>query len=61
MAFVNKQNISYVQIQKSLFAEKSIINLKAGSRHTFNYGILNISPCVAAIQSKKGLKHLNQQ
>ena len=49
---INKEDILNVEIQKSLFAKKCIVTLKDGSRHTFNYGAMNIDKCAAAIQSR---------
>ncbi len=49
---ISKEDITAVEIKKSLFAKKCIITLKDGSRHTFNYGMMNIDKCAAAIQSK---------
>jgi hypothetical protein len=49
---INKEDISSVETSKSFLAKKCIVTLKDGSRHTFNYGALNIDKCAAAIQSK---------
>lgn len=48
----SKEDIIAVETQKSLLAKKCIITLKDSSRHTFNYGALNIDKCAAAIRSK---------
>jgi triosephosphate isomerase len=37
---------------KSFLSKKCIVTLKDGSRHTFNYGAMNIDKCAAAIQTK---------
>ncbi len=49
---INKNDISSVETQKSFLSKKCIVTLKDGSRHTFNYGALNIDKCAAAIQSR---------
>lgn len=49
---ISKGDIIAVETQKSLLAKKCIITLKDSSRHTFNYGALNIDKCAAAIRSK---------
>jgi len=49
---INKEDIQSVETQKSFLAKKCIVTLKDGSRHTFNYGAMNIDKCAAAIQSK---------
>lgn len=46
---INKNEITSVQVQKGFLAKKAIINLLDGSRHTFNYGVLNIDKLVDAI------------
>jgi len=49
---INKEDITSIEIQKSFLSKKCIVTLKDGSRHTFNYGAMNIDKCAAAIQSK---------
>ncbi|MBK6827491.1 MAG: hypothetical protein IPG86_11725 [Chitinophagaceae bacterium] len=49
---INKADIQAVEVEKSFLAKKCIVILKDGSRHTFNYGAMNIDKCAAAIQSK---------
>ena len=46
---INKSEIANVAIEKSFFAKKAILTLSDGSKHTFNYGMLNIDKVVAAI------------
>jgi hypothetical protein len=46
---INKNEIASVQVQKSFLAKKAIVILLDGSRHTFNYGVLNIDKLVEAI------------
>jgi|GEM_PF-332114 len=49
---INKEDIIGVETKKSFLSKKCIITLKDGSKHTFNYGAMNIDKCAAAIQSK---------
>ncbi len=49
---INKEDITSLETQKSIFSKKCIVTLKDGSRHTFNYGAMNIDKCAAAIQIK---------
>ncbi|MFT3980052.1 MAG: hypothetical protein QM687_06245 [Ferruginibacter sp.] len=49
---IDKENIIAVETQKLIFAQKCILTLKDGSRHSFNYGAMNIDKCAAAIRSK---------
>ncbi|MCY7311003.1 MAG: hypothetical protein LH619_09505 [Chitinophagaceae bacterium] len=49
---INKADITDVQVEKSFLAKKAILTLTDGSRHTFNYGALNIDKVVAAINSR---------
>lgn len=46
---INKNEISRVQVQKGFLVKKDIISLLDGSRHTFNYGALNIDTLADAI------------
>lgn len=46
---INKDSITDLQTEKSLLAKKAILTLSDGSKHTFNYGMLNIDKVVAAI------------
>ncbi len=48
---INKQDIVNVETEKSFLAKKAILALRDGSRHTFNYGALNIDKVVAAINA----------
>jgi len=48
---IDKSDITDVQVEKSFLAKKAILTLKDGSKHTFNYGALNIDKVVAAIKS----------
>lgn len=48
---ISKSDITDVQVEKSFLAKKAIITLTDGSRHTFNYGALNIDKVVAAIKA----------
>src|ERR1700761_8622765 len=42
---INKSDITHVDVQKSLFSKKAIVTLSDGSKHTFDYGALNIDKC----------------
>jgi len=49
---INKEDIESIEVEKKLLAKKCIVTLKDSSRHTFNYGAMNIDKCAAAIQSR---------
>jgi len=49
---INKTDIKDVQVEKSFLAKKAILTLSDGSKHTFNYGALNIDKVVAAINAR---------
>jgi hypothetical protein len=49
---INKEDIENTEVQKSFLSKKCIITLKDGSKHTFDYGAMNIDKCAAAIQAK---------
>jgi hypothetical protein len=46
---IEKTDISDVQVEKSFLAKKAILTLTDGSKHTFNYGALNIDKLVTAL------------
>ncbi len=46
---INKTDIASVDVQKSFLSKKVIITLSDGSKHEFNYGVMNIDKLVAAI------------
>jgi hypothetical protein len=48
---INKTDIRELQVEKNFLAKKVIITLTDGSRHTFNYGVLNIDKVAEAIRS----------
>ena len=48
---IPKSRIKNIEPQKSFFAKKVVLRLDDGQKHTFNYGMLNIDPVVAAIRS----------
>ena len=48
---INKTDIKDVQVEKSFLAKKAILTLSDGSKHTFNYGALNIDKVAEAIKS----------
>ncbi|MEO6777268.1 MAG: hypothetical protein ABI467_30350 [Kofleriaceae bacterium] len=50
LVIIPKARITKADVQKSFFAKKVVLTLDDGSLHTFNYGMLNIDPVVAAIQ-----------
>ncbi len=47
---INKMDITDVQVEKSFLAKKAIVTLNDGSKHIFNYGVLNIDKVVEAIK-----------
>ena len=49
---IDKQAIQAVEVQKKLLSKKCILTLSDGSKHTFDYGALNIDKTVAAIQAR---------
>lgn len=48
---INKPEIKEVQIEKSFLAKKVVITLTDGSKHIFNYGVLNIDKVADAIKA----------
>ncbi|QEC43720.1 hypothetical protein [Pseudobacter ginsenosidimutans] len=46
---IRKQEIVNVEVEKGFLAKKAILTLADGSKHVFNYGMLNIDKLVAAI------------
>ena len=48
---INKSDIANMDVEKKLLSKKAIVTLADGSRHTFDYGALNIDKCVAAIEA----------
>ncbi|MEO7924450.1 MAG: hypothetical protein ABIR30_12290 [Chitinophagaceae bacterium] len=48
---INKSDIKEVTVEKSFLAKKAIITLSDGSKHTFNYGALNVDKVAEAIRS----------
>ena len=49
---INKSDITDVQVEKSFLAKKAIVTLSDGSKHTFNYGALNVDKVAEAIKAK---------
>ena len=47
---ISKGDIAVVHVEKSFLAKKVILTLQDGSKHTFNYGVMNIDKLVAAIK-----------
>ncbi len=48
---IDKHDIKEVQVEKGFLAKKAIITLSDGSKHTFNYGVMNIDKVVDAIHA----------
>jgi hypothetical protein len=49
---IDKRNIQSVEVQKKFLSKKCILSLTDGSKHTFDYGALNIDKTVAAIEAR---------
>ena len=49
---INKSDITGVNAEKSFLAKKAVVTLTDGSKHTFNYGMLNIEKVITAINEK---------
>jgi hypothetical protein len=49
---IAKSDIANVDVEKKLLSKKAILTLADGSKHTFDYGALNIDKCVAAIEAR---------
>ena len=49
---INKSEITTVDVVKKLLSKKAILTLSDGSKHTFDYGAMNIDKCVEAIQAR---------
>lgn len=49
---IPKSRIKNVEVKKSFFSKKVILTLDDSSVHTFNYGMMNIDKCAAAIQQQ---------
>jgi hypothetical protein len=49
---IDKKDIQSLEVQKKLLGKKCILTLTDGSRHTFDYGALNIDKTVAAIEAR---------
>ena len=47
---INKADIKDVQVEKSFLAKKAIVTLTDDSKHTFNYGALNVDKVADAIK-----------
>lgn len=48
---ISKADIKDVQVEKSFLAKKAIVTLTDDSKHTFNYGALNVDKVAEAIKS----------
>lgn len=49
---IPKERIKDVSVEKNFFSKKVIITLDDNSKHTFNYGMLNIDSVAEAIKVK---------
>jgi hypothetical protein len=49
---IGKEHIQSVEVQKKLLSKKCILTLTDGSKHTFDYGAMNIDKTVAAIEAR---------
>ena len=49
---IDKGDIANVDVEKKFLSKKAILTLADGSKHTFDYGALNIDKCVAAIEAR---------
>lgn len=48
---ISKTDITDVQVEKSFLSKKAIVTLSDGSKHTFNYGALNVDKVADAIKA----------
>jgi len=48
---ISKADIKNVQVEKNFLAKKAIVTLTDNSKHTFNYGALNVDKVAEAIMS----------
>jgi hypothetical protein len=48
---INKKDIVHIDIKKSFFSKSVILTLADESKHTFNYGMLNIDKLAQAIKA----------
>lgn len=49
---IPRDRIKEVEVAKSFFSKKVILTLDNDTKHTFNYGMLNIDPVAEAIMKK---------
>ncbi|MFZ9387024.1 MAG: hypothetical protein ACO25B_04020 [Chitinophagaceae bacterium] len=49
---IDKSMITDVQTEKGFLAKKVVVTLNDGSKHTFNYGVLNVDKVADAIRSR---------
>jgi len=49
---IEKKDITNVDVEKKLLSKRAILTLSDGSKHTFDYGALNIDKVVAAIEAR---------
>jgi len=49
---IDKKHIQSVEVQKKLFSKNCVLTLTDGSKHTFDYGAMNIDKTVAAIEAR---------
>ncbi len=50
---IPKERIKEIEVSKGFFAKKVILTLDNNSKHTFNYGMLNVDPVASAIKDIK--------
>jgi hypothetical protein len=49
---ISKSDIKDVAVEKSFLSKKTIVTLSDGSKHTFNYGALNVDKVADAIKAQ---------
>lgn len=49
---IPRDRIKEVEVAKSFFAKKVILTLDNDTKHTFNYGMLNVDPVAEAILNR---------
>jgi hypothetical protein len=49
---IDKSDITTIDVVKKLLSKKAILTLEDGSKHSFDYGAMNIDKCVAAIERR---------
>jgi len=49
---IAKKDITNVAVEKSFLSKKCILTLSDGSKHTFDYGVMNIDKMVEAVKTR---------